>query len=166
MGFWMRRVLFSPIPGRASNQTTEKQEVFCPFNSFVLGVTPLPAWAGLGRAGAILGGESQRPWGAPSTVRQTTRMEGVSGGHSSLGRAGGVRGAGPGRPGSTTGRLRRGDRNGPGREGDRNGPAAGGTGARRLEGGMGTPSVSIRLSYQKVFLKRGRGGAGAWTVPC
>lgn len=72
-----RRLLFfttQMFPRRAQNQTTKKQEVFCPFNSFVLGVTPLPVWGGLERTGTILDGESQRPWGAPSTVRQTTAV--------------------------------------------------------------------------------------------
>lgn len=54
---------YSPIPGRASNQTTEKQEVFCPFNSFVLGVTSLPSWVGLGRRNPR--------WGASATVGGT-----------------------------------------------------------------------------------------------
>lgn len=59
-------------------------------------MTPLPSWGGLGKAGAVLDGESQRPWGTSSTVRWT-RVETRCADRMDL--AGGVQGAGRGRMG-------------------------------------------------------------------
>lgn len=52
-----------------------------PLIALFWGVTPLSSWGGSGRTGEILDGESQRPWGAPSTVTQMTPVGRVSLGH-------------------------------------------------------------------------------------